>query len=883
MTGRALFRRVLVTSAALALVVTGCTENIDWDGPSAAGPGSDDGIPVAGVSDKGYSATIRRTEGNVAHITADSLKNVSFGQGWASGEDRTCDLADQVIKVTSQRAKYFGPGEKDANLNSDFAWLTVGIAKIATDDWEKADPEVRSLITAYTDGWNAHLNDVGPESIPDWCAGAPWLQELKPVDVYIYARSIGVLASSGAVIDMIGTAKPPTEPGTDSPGADSKADESTAGASKETAAADNLSSAGNESALSAALGGSTESPTDATLASNGWAIGKDRTEDGGGMLLANPHFPWVGELRFWEVHLTVPGVVDMYGVQLSGLPGVAIGFNENFGWTHTVSAGFRMTAYKLNLVPGSPTTYKYGDEERELTPTDYTVEVLGKDGKLTKATRTTWRSQYGPVLDFPGFGWTKDATISFRDANINNDEFITQYMETLKTTDLDGLIALNRKYTGVPLFNTIAVSNTGRAWYADTSATPNLSKEALKAYSRSLKDDPIVKIAKDSGAILLDGSNPLYEWQNVKGARDPGLVPFDKMPMVERSDYVFNANDSFWMANASQMIEGDYSILHGEQRTPRSPRTRENATVLSDVSAKGPSGSDGLFSLKELENAALQNRGFTSRALLKDAVERCTNADPVSVEPLGGADGKEPELPGATVDLAAACKVLADWDGVYDIDRAGPAIWREFMTKFPQKDLMNSGTLWAKPFDYKEPVATPAELTPAPATGTDPVLVNLARAVQSLEKMGVPMDVELGTVQTSNRNGKLVPIHGGSGVDGTTNVVTWGGAGTTMDPERAAIKTTDLGKDIAAIKITGDGPDRTGYPVDFGTSFLMALHYTADGPVAKTFLTYGNVADVASPSFLEATERFSKKQWKNAEYTTGQVDKATISAVVVKG
>ena len=32
------------------------------------------------------------------------------------------------------------------------------------------------------------------------------------------------------------------------------------------------------------------------------------------MLLANPHFPWEGALRFWEVHLTVPGEVDVYGV-----------------------------------------------------------------------------------------------------------------------------------------------------------------------------------------------------------------------------------------------------------------------------------------------------------------------------------------------------------------------------------------------------------------------------------------------------------------------------------------------------------------------------------------------------------------------------------------
>ncbi len=42
-------------------------------------------------------------------------------------------------------------------------------------------------------------------------------------------------------------------------------------------------------------------------ASNGWALGGDVTASGGGIVFANPHFPWAGEARFWECHLTVPG------------------------------------------------------------------------------------------------------------------------------------------------------------------------------------------------------------------------------------------------------------------------------------------------------------------------------------------------------------------------------------------------------------------------------------------------------------------------------------------------------------------------------------------------------------------------------------------------
>ncbi|MEJ7585893.1 MAG: penicillin acylase family protein, partial [Acidimicrobiales bacterium] len=217
-----------------------------------------------------------------------------------------------------------------------------------------------------------------------------------------------------------------------------------------------------------------------------------------------------GRAAVLEVHL-VPGEIDAYGV-LTGVPGIGIGFTEEFGWTHTVSDGNRFTAYSLDLVPGSPTTYQFGDETREIEPTSHTIGVLGDDGEVSEVERTTWASHYGPIIDFPGFGWTDAATITYRDANIDNDEFIDQYFGMLKAKDLDEFQEVHEKANGIPLFNTIATSKDGRAWYADASATPNLSDEALAKYETALASDPITQVAADNGAILLDGSDPVYEW-----------------------------------------------------------------------------------------------------------------------------------------------------------------------------------------------------------------------------------------------------------------------------------------------------------------------------------------------------------------------------------
>ncbi len=223
------------------------------------------------------------------------------------------------------------------------------------------------------------------------------------------------------------------------------------------------------------------------VGSNGWAVGIDRTEGSkGGLLVANPHFPWEGELRFAETHLTVGDEIDIYGAQLLGVPGIGIGFTEGVAWTHTVSAGKRLTAYLLTLDPASPTNYVVDGEIRPMTPADHTISILRADGTVDEETRTLWRSEYGPIVDFPGLGWTDSAVLSFRDANIDNDEFVDQYLDMISVQSLDDLQAVHAEHQGVPLFNTIATGADGHVWYADTAATPNLSAEAEQLFFEKL-------------------------------------------------------------------------------------------------------------------------------------------------------------------------------------------------------------------------------------------------------------------------------------------------------------------------------------------------------------------------------------------------------------
>ncbi|HKY15437.1 MAG TPA: penicillin acylase family protein, partial [Microthrixaceae bacterium] len=642
--------------------------------------------------------------------------------------------------------------------------------------------------------------------IAGWCKDQPWVQEITAEQLYGYIRSIPLNASSTALAGFIGKAQPP---GATPPAAQ---------------------------AAPASLG----LPDPTELASNAWAIGTERSESGNGMLLANPHFPWEGALRFWETHLTVPGELDVYGAHLTGVPGVGVGFTKGVAWAHTVSAGRRFTAYKLSLAPGMPTSYLYDGAPREMTSREATIEVLGADGAVTPMTRTLWASHYGPILEFPGVGWSDTMTITYRDANLDDDEILDQYFAMDRAQSLDDLKAAHERHNGVPLFNTIAVGAEGTAWYADTSATPNLSDEALAAYEVALETDSLVQTAAANNAVLLDGSTSRDEWVDAEGARDPGLVPYEELPQVERDDYVFNANDSFWMPHATELLEGDYSPMHGRQDTMRSWRTRENAWVLDDTTAEGPSGDDGAFSLDELAAAALRNEAGSARELRAVTVQAC-RANPTA------------EAGGETIDLVAACDVLAQWDGRHDTTSVGAVLWREFWT-----NQVNAP--YAVEFVPADPLATPNGFADPPA-----VAAKLARAVQILQQAGVAIDTPLGAVQHDGRlpeGSERIGLGGGLGAEGLTNVIGWSNSSTTLEdrPKRPAVV-------AQGSSLTPDG-----YWVNNGSSFIMAMEFTDDGPRARTMLTYGQVQDRTSPLFTSQMQRFADKDWKDAAFTAEDIE-----------
>jgi len=797
--------KVLALLVSLVLVGAACSSD---DG---GGGGGDEASGAE--SDGAYEATIRRTAYGVPHVAADDLGSLGFGQGYAFAEDHLCTLADQIVKVRGERARWFGAGEDDANLNSDLGYRQLDLVGRAEAALPDLDADAREVIQGYAAGYNAYLAETGVDDLDGWCAGEQWVEPITELDLVTYYKDLGLLASGRNFLDFAATAEPPA-------GADGGAGGG---------GADDGATTTTESALALPT---TEA---ATIGSNGWAIGADRSETGGGMLLANPHFPWSGELRLWESHLTVPGELDVYGVSLLGTPGVLIGFNDAVAWTHTVSAGNRFTAYTLDLVPGDPTSYVYGDEERAMTSQDVTVEVLGDDGEVTEETRTLWSSHYGPIINFPGVGWTDETTVTYRDANIDNDVLIEQFLAMDRAGSMEEFQAAHRDITGIPWVNTMATSADGTAWYADTAATPNLSQDAIDGWLQAREDDPLTALAWDNGAVLLDGSDPVNEWVDAEGARSPGLVPFADMPQLERSDFVFNANDSYWLSNPEEPLTG-YSPMHGEADVPQAPRTQQNALTLLGDPAAGVDELDlDTFSITEVQDALFANVSRTAVALQDEVVARCEGASP-----------------------SEACATLAAWDGRDDLDSPGAPLWREFMSQYAADDVLDAGALYAEPFDPDRPLETPSGLVAAPASGPDPVLTALDAAATSLTDRGFTVDATLEELQYALPKPGRIPVPGGTFRDGTMNIIGVGSNSSSTEP------TPEAGETASDTSSLSD----EGYQVGFGSSFIMTLAFGEDGPQAEAMLTYSQSGDPEGPHFSDQTEElFGQETWRPILFT----------------
>jgi acyl-homoserine-lactone acylase len=799
-------RRVLVALVAAAVAVTA---------PAAAA------APL--------KAKIQRTKYGVPHITAKNIQSLAAGFAYAFAQDNICTIANEYVTVRAERSRYFGPdaewrfsgnGSTYRNLDADlyFEWVKkerAVEALLAKKPPEGPTADVRRGIRGYVAGYNQYLRDVGRKRIPDRrCRGAAWVRPIKAIDVYRRFYQLGILASSGAVIGGIVNARP------------SSPDSARAAQQRQ-----------NEM-LATGRGLERLQPQ---IGSNAYGFGREATDNGRGLVLGNPHFPWDGSERLYQTHLRIPGKVDVSGGTLYGVPLVLIGHTRGLAWSHTVATAWRFTPFKLTLAPGDSYSYVVDGETKPMKKTDVTVQAL-VEGKLEKRTGTIYTTQYGPMItDLVGIPlpWADGAAFALKDVNATNFRYLNHFMENNRAQSVAEYDAIERKYQGIPWVNSLAADSKGNAYYTMQGAIPYVTD--AKAADCNVAQ-PTFSVL---GLPILDGSRAECDWDSSPKAVAPGTFPPDEVPTLTTPAYVHNGNDSHWLTNPDHPLTGFDRII-GIENAERTLRTRLGLIQVEDRLA----GRDGLpgkrFNREILQKVALGNRVYSGELWQQGAVAMCRSA-------LGGrllgSDGP--------VDVSGACDPLEKWNGRDDLASRGAILFRRFasqllndFTSLPTglqgSTEPGSQIIYTRQYDSSDPVHTPSGLNTA-----NPVVQRaLADAVADLEGAGIAFDAPLGQYQYEVRGGKKIPIHGGP--DGTGN--------------------------FNAINVSWN--PKNGYGnVPHGSSFIMVAQFVAGKcPVeAGTFVTYSQSENQRSKHAADYTRAFSQKRWNRVPFCQGDVRRKTLS------
>ncbi len=748
-------------------------------------------------------AEIRRTEYGIPHIKADDWKGLGYGYGYAYAQDNFCVTMRQVVFGTGRSAELMG--EAEGSVESDLLSVFINGSK---EDFKRQIVDelpqfAIDVAEGFTAGMNRYLKETGVENLPEgpWgCRDAEWVYPFDSTDYWMFLRKISLWGSSDQGIFR-------------------RALLSVEGPNAAAAAA----MPSPQALLEAGAGLESATAELRDRGSNGLALGGDATTSGRGILLGNPHQPWFGDGAWYQVHLTIPGEYDVAGAALHGTPIVGIGFNKDLAWTHTVSYANRFSLYELQLNPEDPLQYNYNGEWVNLEKN--TVEVLARqlDGSLEPRSYTFYVSRYGPIINLKSEnelldGWPmfNGAILAFRDANLDTGpRFVEQWKNKAQASTLGEYVSA-LSLIGNPVFHDLAADRHGEAFYGEISAIPFLTQAQLDDCNRGLVSQTLAQLTTNV-IISLDGSDPDCAWGDDPDApAGTNLYGAGQLPQMRTRNYVGNSNNSYWLSDANNPLEGFPTIMGpvGHERTQQFLRTRIGHILVAEKQASD----NRLFDIAAVKALMYNNRVYGAEVVLDDVLAVCATD--------------------AASGVQDACAALAGWDRKVDLDSRGAQVFIEFWGRIRSElgnsfqNTVESDEFWEVDFDADNPLYTPAGIDLAVEANHTRVIDALAAARDRLWDAGVGLDQPWREVQYLERNTENVSIHGGPGTSGVYGAI-------------------------------GVGLSNGGYiNPGSGNSYIQVV--TWDGsecPIADVILVPSQSTDPVSPHFADQTRLYSNKQW----------------------
>ncbi len=456
----------------------------------------------------------------IPHVYAQSWPDAARVLGYLHARDRLWQMDLFRRRASGRLAEVLGPEQ----LESDILMRRLGVRAGCKALWnsDAVPPAMRSELTAYAEGVNAYLTEIGDAGLPAFFKlvgykPEPW----SPVDSLVFSKYMGWDQSGtmddlwfGAMVDKLGVAAAdelwPLDRPYEIPTVKHQAD--------------------RQHLPAVAAGGRTEShalvrrPGEGPIylatyerlsragwfdrglsfGSNNWAVDGTKTASGKPILCSDPHLGFNLPSIWYACHLSVRGE-NVAGVTFPSGPGIVIGHNDRLAWGITNMQADAVDYFVETVDAGHPRQYLHKGQWKPIESHTETIKVHGKpDHELTIE-----QTVHGPIVErkgrvislaWTGLGPTTDPIALWRFQHSRN------LREFLSACDLLICPCLNLAYADVD--GNIAIHPCG--------ALP------LRLHGQ--------------GRIPMDGASGANDWA--------GMIPLDQLPLAVNppEHYVASAN-----------------------------------------------------------------------------------------------------------------------------------------------------------------------------------------------------------------------------------------------------------------------------------------------------------------------------------------------------
>lgn len=399
----------------------------------------------------------------VPHIYGKDDRSAFYAFGWAQMQSHGDLLLRLYGQARGRAAEYWG----EEYLESDQWVLTTGIPERARSWYKAQSPTFRSYLDAFAAGINAYASQ-NADLIND------------EVEAVLPVKAEDVMAHLHRVLNFTFVVNP----------------EQVLGLSKQKLQA----------------------------GSNGWAIAPSHSASGNAMLLANPHLPWSDLFLWYEAQITAPGI-DASGATLVGVPVLAIAFNENLGWTHTVNTHDGWDVYELTLAGNG---YRFDGKVRNFETKTFALKVKQKNGSLQEQPLVVKSSVHGPVVV------EKDnKALALRVVGLDRPGVLQQWWDMARSQNLTQFETALQKLQ-LPMFTVMYADRKGHIMHLFNGQVPVRSHGDF-AYWED----------------MIPGNTSKTLWKKIHAYRDlPRIVD-------PKSGWLQNANDPPWTTTFPPAIKAN--------------------------------------------------------------------------------------------------------------------------------------------------------------------------------------------------------------------------------------------------------------------------------------------------------------------------------------